>query len=183
MRNLVLLLLLGSFASATLASDSESTTAAVRVSFNQPEKFTDFQTANGGRNAGRTVLMSELERYMRERGELWLPADHQLDVVFQDIDMAGRIVPLPLRASVGGDDIGFFGSAPEQRLISNPFPPRLRLDFQMLNPSGEVVRQGSADISEASFLKLAPRSRLNRRDSLWYEKAVLDSWMREFAQN
>lgn len=183
MRYLTLALMLCCCVANVSANDDHEQAASLQLSFNQPENFTDFQTANGGRNSGRTVLMAELERYLRERTELWLPPEHHLEIVFQDIDMAGRIVPLPLRANVGGQDIGAFGSAPEQRLVSNPFPPRLELDYHLRNAHGEVIRQGRAEISEASFLNLAPRTRLNRRDSLWYEKAILDSWMRELTQN
>ena len=162
---------------AVLGQDSAST----RISFNQPEKFTDFKSANGGRNDGRTVLMAELERFIRERADMWIPENHSLQIQFNDIDMAGRIVPLPLRASVTGASMGLHGSAGEQRLVESPWPPRLNFTYTLHDAQGSLVREGSVNISETQLLRLSPRTRLQRRDVLWYEKALIDSWMREFA--
>lgn len=160
---------------------SEST--GVEVSFSQPETFTDFKAANGGRNDGRTKLMAEIERFIKERAELWLPANQHLTIQFMDIDMAGRIIPLPLRASVAGSSMGSHGSAGEQRLVESPWPPRLHFTYQIHSEYGELLQEGSADISETQLLRLSPRTRLQRRDVLWYEKALLDSWMRELVNH
>ncbi|MCG8465478.1 MAG: DUF3016 domain-containing protein [Xanthomonadales bacterium] len=166
-------------ASAQLSAEMER---AVEVSFIQPEKFTDFRAANGGRNDGRNRLMSEIERFIRERADLWLPEGYSMTMVFNDIDLAGRIVPLPLRASAGGASMGGFGSAGEQRIVESPWPPRLNFDYQVFDDNGALAREGSADISTTQFLRLSPRARQQRRDGLWYEKAVIDSWMRELSE-
>lgn len=155
----------------------------INVSFNQPENFTDFRTANGGRNNGRNGLIAELKRFLRARGKLWLPEPYRLDIQFNDIDMAGRIVPLPIRRKVGGSSLGVFGSAPKQRVVQNPWPPRLNFEYRIYNEYGDLIREGNADISETSFLKLSSRLQQVRRDTLQYEKAILDTWLRSMAQN
>lgn len=150
----------------------------VAVSFQQPENFTDFRSANGGRQDGQPALMAELDRFLREQGDLWLDDQQRLEITFKNIDMAGRIVPLPMRRTVAGGALGVYGSAPEQRVIQNLWPPRLTFDFVLYDEYGQTIRQGSMDINEQSFIKTTPRAMYNRRDSLWYEKAVLDSWFR-----
>ena len=125
--------------------------------------------------------MAELERFIRERAEMWVPKNYRLQIQFNDIDLAGRIVPLPLRASVGGASMGAHGSAGEQRIVESPWPPRLNFTYTLYDTNGNLVREGSANISETQLLRLSPRTRLQRRDVLWYEKALIDSWMREFA--
>ncbi|GAB4193100.1 MAG: hypothetical protein Tsb002_23340 [Wenzhouxiangellaceae bacterium] len=160
------------------ASTAIAAKPQITVMFDQPEAYTDFTVANGGREDGRPLLMAELDRYLRERGRLWLHDDQFLTITFTDIDMAGRLVPLPLRNNVGGVKLGIAGSAREQRVVQPPWPPRLTFHYQLVDENGQLLREGSASINETSFLKLAPRTQYHQRDSLWYEKAILDSWLR-----
>jgi len=151
----------------------------VSVAFKQADEFTDFRSANGGRNEGRNALMAELERFMRQRGRLWLPETHRLNITFTDIDLAGRIVPLPLRATVGASTIGGFGSTPYQRVVEPAWPPRLQFEYQITDQEGRIVDQGQADIKERSFFNLSSRTSNVRQGALSYEKALLDIWMRD----
>ena len=66
------------------------------------------------------------------------------------------------------------------RIVRDIYPPRLGLEFRLLDPAGRVVRSGSRALSDLAFLLKITGG--FRDDPLRHEKALLDDWLRaEFA--
>jgi hypothetical protein len=87
-----------------------------------------------------------------------------LEVTFTAVDLAGEFEPW--RGPQWGD----------VRIVRDLYPPRLGLEFRLVDAAGRVVRTGQRALSDLAFLmKLTGGF---RDDPLRHEKALLDDWLR-----
>jgi hypothetical protein len=135
--------------------------AAVDVSFSQPETFTD---AHLGRSYGWVPVertMQGIEQYLRRLGERWLQPGQTLRVEVLDIDLAGRFEPWRVLDVRAMRDITW---------------PRISLRYA-LEENGSLVATTEEEVADLDYL-LRPRA-LVSRDPLRYEKAMLEDWFRD----
>lgn len=154
--------------SATVTLGDEST--RVQVSFVRVDRFADFRSAHDSRDHGRPAMMAELQRFLTEQAKRWLPDGQRLLVVFSDIDLAGRVVPVR-------------GSGQFQRIVEDFYPPRMNFSFEVLNHLGEVEQFGQVELLNRSFLNLNRRAQYQSGGSMPYEKAMLQDWFHEQFSN
>lgn len=146
-----------------LAADS-APVSPVTVSFEAPEKFTDFTRSYTARDDGQEQLMEELSAHIRHQARSLLQPGQHLDVRFLDIDLAGDFEPG--RVPVGSDHI---------RFLKEIYPPRMTFEFKLTGAEGKVISEGKRELKELGYLHI---TRLPSSDGLRYDKALLTDWMR-----
>lgn len=160
------LLLLALLAAAALPAAPEPA-PRVSVAFREPAAFADAAERFPG-DPRDTAHLDRLREHLVRAAAPRLPAGHRLEVLFTAVDLAGEFEPW--RGPQWGD----------VRIVRDIYPPRLGLEFRLLDPAGRVVRSGTRALSDLAFLmKLTGGF---RDDPLRHEKALLDDWLRaEFA--
>lgn len=150
---------------ALFAAPSAAQKNQVEVIFDQPEKFTDVKDSQFGSDKGRDGYLALLKEYLQERAPRYLAEGQVLKLTFADIDMAGDFEPW--RGAEYND----------VRIVKDIYPPRMSFSYKLVDTSGSVVKEGSEKLIDMSFQMNA--SAINASDSLRYEKAMLDNWLRE----
>ncbi|MBA2079701.1 DUF3016 domain-containing protein [Rhodanobacter sp. PCA2] len=148
------------------ATADTATAANVTVTYDQPEKFTETRKL---RSLAPTRLddgyLKTLKTYIETRAGKMLPPGDRLDIVVTDIDRAGSFEPWRR------------GTMQEVRIIKDIYPPRIDLHFRLLDASGKVIREGERKLRDPGFMSSGGATSSN--DSLRYEKALLDRWLRK----
>src|SRR3546814_11046902 len=57
------------------------------------------------------------------------------------------------------------------------YPPRITLDFKLVGADGNVLAQGTRELSDIAYLQRG--SPLADSDQLRYEKRLIDDWLRK----
>ena len=65
--------------------------------------------------------------------------------------------------------------AADVRIVRDIYPPRIDLRFKLLDADGKLLREGSRQLRDATFMM---RPDLYPNDPLRYEKTLLDDWLR-----
>jgi hypothetical protein len=133
--------------------------AQIAVVFVQPQHFTDVKYSKAEQHS--VALLGELQKFMREMGEHYVPAGMQLEIKVTDIDLAGDFEPWR------GPQFDHV------RITRDIYPPRLSLEFYLTDGSGRVVSAGTREIRDIAY-----QGRLVRPfdDYLRYEKDMLRDW-------
>lgn len=151
--------------SALFAAPPADQKNQVDVAFDQPEKFTDVRDSYTGTDKGRDGLLGLLKEHLQQRAPRYLPEGQKLSVTFTDVDLAGDYEPW---RGVNFHDV---------RIVKDIYPPRLNFTYKVTDASGAVVKEGSEKLVELAFQMSA--SPMSSQDSLRYEKAMLDNWLRD----
>lgn len=139
----------------------------VSVEFREPAAFADAAERFPG-DPRDTAHLDRLREHLVRAAAPRLPAGHRLEILFTAVDLAGEFEPW--RGPQWGD----------VRIVRDIYPPRLGLEFRLLDPAGRVVRSGTRALSDLAFLMKITGG--FRDDPLRHEKALLDDWLRaEFA--
>jgi hypothetical protein len=149
-------------AMAALLSAGTLAQAAVQVSYQDPQKFSEFDTRAGGYDARRDTWLQALQKYIEARAARVVPADQTLVVTVTDLRRAGRVDP------------GRFPLAPDLRVVRDIDSPRIDLSFRLVRADGSVVAQGERKLRDLAFLHGLAR---NTTDPLRYEKSLVDDWL------
>lgn len=152
---------------ATVLASSPAVAATVQVTFKDADKFTDFgDTARVVPDARRIAMLGELRSHTQRRAAGRIPEKSQLVVTVTDIDMAGNFET---------------ARAPQVnpvRIYRDVNPPRIRLEFTLTDYTGQILKEGKRELTDAAYLKTDIEY---RNDLLRYEKKLIDDWIaREF---
>jgi hypothetical protein len=142
-----------------LLAAATSATAAVTVSYGEPDRFTDA----GDRNSDPRKVMRELADFMKKLGDRYVPAGTNLAIEVLDLDRAGRPrmnLPTEIRVMTGKAD-----------------PPCMDLKYT-LEAQGSPPRSARERVCDLDYLFGAGRG-ADQNDPLVYEKHMLDNWFRE----
>ena len=151
------LLLSGCAASAP----HDETVSRVSVSFVEPEKFTDSRRVESAPTSAS--VLRELEKFLIETGEGYLPATTKLSIRVTDIDLAG-------------DFELFRGPQADQvRITKGLYPPCIMFEFEVIDGTAAVVRSGKRDLTDLNYQL---RNVYPRENYLRYEKDILRDWLR-----
>ena len=133
--------------------------AAVTVSYGDPDLFTDA----GDRNSDPRKVMLTLERYFKELGDRYLPAQSNLKIEVLDLDRAGRPymnLPTEIRIITGRADM-----------------PCIVLNYT-LETDNKVLPSRRERICDPDYLRLL-EPQYDEHDPLVYEKRMLEQWFRQ----
>jgi len=144
---------------ATMALMALPLHAAVTVSYGDPDHFTDA----GDRNSDPRKVMLTLERYFKELGGRYLPAQSNLRIEVIDLDRAGRPymnLPGEIRIITGKADM-----------------PCIELSYT-LEIDDKALPSRRERVCDPDYLRpLEPQ--YDEHDPLVYEKRMLEQWFRQ----
>ena len=134
----------------------------VKLTFSNWEKFTDIVIDGASDKAASDIIYSELNRHLASLAKHHLAHGQTLVITMRDIDLAGTVEPWR------GPDYGHV------RYMRDTHPPRLVFDYQLLDDSGAVLKEGSEKLTNLTYRYQTPSL---QRDTTTYEKQLLDDWM------
>ena len=139
----------------------------MEVNFQSPEEFTDMNRTYSALKGADRGYLSELQRYIEQRGANRIPAGQTLAVTITDVDMAGQFEP-----ERGAQFIDI-------RMVRTIYPPRIDLNYKLTDQNGAVISEGERKLRNQSFdWTVSP---VDQHDSLRYEKALIDDFLRSIA--
>jgi hypothetical protein len=156
---LLLAMLLAS--GCAVASSDPEQVSRVSVIFVDPERFTDVKRSNVERSSAG--LLKELQKFMIETGERYVPAQAWLSIHVTDVDLAGDF---ELFRGPHFDHV---------RITKGLYPPRIALEFRLTDDGGRIIKEGKRDLIDIDYQL---RSVYPKEDYLRYEKDMLRDWLR-----
>ena len=104
-----------------------------------------------------------MENFLIETGRRYLPENMKVNIRVTDVDLAG-------------DFELFRGPQADQvRITKGLYPPRIMLEFEIIDGATAVVRSGKRDLTDINYQL---RSVYPREDYRRYEKDILRDWLR-----
>ena len=144
-----------------VSAPEDEAVSRVSVSFVDPEKFTDSRRAE--LQPTSSGVLGELEKFLIAAGTRYVPESMKLNIWVTDVDLAG-------------DFELFRGPQADQvRITKGLYPPRIMLEFEIIDGAAAVVRSGKRDLTDINYQL---RSVYPREDYLRYEKDILRDWLR-----
>ncbi|GAB1489767.1 hypothetical protein MASR2M8_22210 [Opitutaceae bacterium] len=148
-------------APALTVSAAGADAAKAEVTYQRPESFTDVRDSNFESQRGRDQMLDALREHIEKRAAVALPAGYTLEVVVNDLDLAGDYEPWRTKFT-------------DVRIVRDIYPPRIRLEYTLKDGDGQVVANAKRDLVDTAFLQTLA---MDRHDTLRYEKALIDTWI------
>jgi hypothetical protein len=161
---LILLVVLGLAACAALRAADAAPAPLVEVVYDHPEKFTDVRDGDPGTDRGRDEYLRQLKENIEANAGKYIPAGQHLLLHITDVKMAGDFEPW--RGP----------SFSDVRVIRDIYPPRVKLEFKLVDANDKTIKESKREITDMDFLE-----EINSYfpdDTLRYEKQLLDDWFR-----
>jgi hypothetical protein len=146
------------FAAEKVAKTDEKT----QVVFSHPEKFADVQDAYNS-DTGRDALLNQIADYIKQRSKSYIPDGQQLLITVTDVDLAGDFEPWHSQ------------QMQDVRVVKDVYPPKIDLEYKLVGPDGVVMKEGKRQLRDLAFMM---KISINRDDSMRFEKALIDDWLR-----
>ena len=164
---LLLVSLVGLATSCTSVGTNSGGGGTVEVNFQSPEQFTDMSRNYSALRGADEGYLSEMRQYIERTASSRIPAGYTLNVTVTDVDMAGQFEP---ERGAEFTDV---------RRIRATYPPRIDLTYRLTDANGAMVSEGERQLRDQAFeWKLSP---IDRQDPLRHEKALLDDFLRNIA--
>ena len=143
------------------ATDADRRDLRIKVDFRNPEAYTDCKDDYSPSKEEQVRIMGDLQRELRKHATLYLKEGERLEVIFNDIDLAGEIEPLQ-------NGMG-------KRVLRDITPPRLDIEFKIIGPDGAVKAEGKRMLKKIAYLSTM---NLNRTEERYYhDKKLLREWV------
>lgn len=146
------------------AANAEMADSSVQVTFFEPENFTDTKDSYLGTNTGSSAVLAELKKHLINRAANYLTAGQRLEITVTDVDLAGDFEPW---RGTHFQDV---------RIVKELYPPRVSLQFRLVNADGTVASEGKRELLNLGYLL---SSRLSTHDPLRHDKEMLSDWLRQ----
>ena len=160
-----LALWLGSIAPlfAAAATQAES---SVSVTYVNPEHFTENHMYGRQDRFNRIDYLAQLKAYLIKQGQSVLKPGQSLHVDITDIQLAGAYEP-------------WHGPRWDYvRVMRDIYPPRIDLDFKLVDRDGNVLREGKRALRDIGYLYSSASLATSEGAPLYYDKALLRRWLR-----
>ena len=149
----------------TIAVGEPTSDGRVSVQYVDPEEFSEVKQYGQQDRFNRTQYLEPLKAHLIKRATKMLPSGQRLQVDITDIKLAGGYEPWH------GPELMHV------RIMKDIYPPRIELNFKLVDSQGEVLREGSRKLSNLGYLESGATGIANS-DPLRYDKAMIDSWLR-----
>jgi hypothetical protein len=137
-----------------------SAQAAVQVSFDNPDRYTDAETRRVASGPDLQPTLQGVEGQFKTLSDRYLGPDQVLKVEVLDIDLAGRYEP-------------WRPFSPDVRVMRAVDWPRIKLRYSLENKAG-VLASGDETLRDMDYLR---HVNVNyAADPLRYEKAMISKW-------
>jgi len=159
-----LALWLGSIAplAAAAATPAES---SVSVTYVNPEQFTENRMYGRQDRFNRIDYLAQLKAYLIKQGQAVLKPGQSLHVDITDIQLAGSYEP-------------WHGPRWDYvRVMRDIYPPRIDLNFKLVDQDGNVLREGKRALRDLDYLHSSLSLAAAQGSPLYYDKALLRRWL------
>lgn len=140
--------------------------AQVSVTYVNPEKFSENRFYGMQDRFNRVDYLAQLKAYLIKRGAAILAPGQHLSVNITDIQLAGAY------EAWRGPRWDYV------RMMRDSYPPRIDLNFQLTDQDGKVLAEGQRVLRDLNYLRSNPGTPGASSESLYYDKALLDRWLR-----
>ena len=141
--------------------------AEVKITWEEPESYSDVRPTNESRKRFRERTLQELEEHIVDLASD-LPESQVLSMTVTNVDLAGQVWPSQF--------VGFGnGAGSDVRMIKRVDIPRMTFSYSLANADGQVILSGE-DVKLKDMDFMESNIRRNRTESLSYEKAMLNDW-------
>lgn len=137
---------------------------AIEVSFVAAEKFTDVKDDHMDSDRGREAVLEQLKEHLVTHGAKYLAKGQRLQITVTDVDLAGDFEPW---RGINFHDI---------RIVKDIYPPRVNLEFKLIDAEGKVVSEGKRQLRNLGYLMTMA---MPTSDPLRYDKEMLNDWLRQ----
>lgn len=137
--------------------------ARVEVNFFEPQNYADAKNESYDTDRGRDEVLARLKEHILLAAPRYLAHGQHLVINVTNVDLAGEFEPWQ---GMGFDHI---------RMVREIYPPRMTLEFRLLDAEGSVVSSGKRDLQELGYLTTLS---LPTSDPLRYDKEMISDWMR-----
>jgi hypothetical protein len=151
-------------AGVTVAAAPDKPAPAIEVSFVDAEKFTDAKDSDMGSDRGREAVLEQLKEHLVTHGAKYLAKGQRLQITVTDVDLAGDFEPW---RGINFHDI---------RIVKDIYPPRVELEFKLIDAEGKVVSEGKRQLRDLGYLTTMA---MPTSDPLRYDKEMLSDWLRQ----
>ena len=152
------------FAAGAFASTGA---AEIKVSWQNPEKFTDIRPGSGTKKAYQQRVITAFDKIWADFSAK-LPAGYKLEVVVTDLDLAGDVEPLY-------NGVGAKRSINDIRVVKDIYFPKMALDYVLYDQNNtEIGRATSVKIKDMGFMNSASVGQNHREFA--YEQHMLEKW-------
>jgi hypothetical protein len=148
---------------AAAAAPAES---PVSVTYVNPEQFTENRMYGRQDRFNRIDYLAQLKAYLVKQGQAVLKPGQSLHIDITDIQLAGAYEPWR------GPQWGYV------RIMRDVYPPRIDLDFRLVDKDGNVLREGKRVLRDPGYLSSGANASAATGASLYYDKALLRRWLR-----
>lgn len=134
-----------------------------KVTWQEPDKYTDIREGNELRDSFREKLFADFELIFADLAKQ-LPDGYLFEVSVTDVDLAGEVN-------------GMYGAAWQNiRIIKNIYWPRMSFSYTLKNPAQELLVSGQEDLKDLGFMSGAGSSGKTR---FGYEERMLKRWFKK----
>jgi hypothetical protein len=151
-------------AGAAIAAAPDKPASAIEVNFVASEKFTDVKDGDMGSDRGREAVLEQLKEHLVTHGAKYLAKGQRLQITVTDVDLAGDFEPW---RGINFHDI---------RIVKDLYPPRVDLEFKLIDAEGKVVSEGKRQLRDLGYLTSMA---MPTSDPLRYDKEMLNDWLRQ----
>lgn len=143
-------------------AEKAETTSAVKVTWLNPEKFSDIRPATGTRKVYQERVMKAFDKILGELTEK-LPAGYSMEINVKDLDLAGDVNPM---YRLDNTDI---------RVIKDIYFPRMKFDYVLFDQNKQPIQQESdVKIKDMGFMTSSHIGYQSREFA--YEREMLKKW-------
>lgn len=146
-------------AAATLAEPS------VSVTYVNPGQFTENRMYGWQDRFNRIDYLAQLKAWLVKQGQAVLKPGQSLHVDITDIQLAGAYEPWR------GPRWDYV------RIMRDIYPPRIDLDFKLVEQDGNVLREGKRVLRDPGYLYSGVGLPAAEGAPLYYDKALLRRWL------
>ena len=146
------------------AADEAKPGTQVTVTYVAPEKFSDVRDDMTGSDRDRDRVLDEIRTHIESMARSYLAAGQTLEIQVTDVDLAGDFEPWH---GINFDRI---------RILKEIYPPRMNLEFRLLDAQGRVVSEGKRRLQNLGYLMSIG---MTGQDRLRHDKDLIRDWMRQ----
>ncbi len=137
--------------------------ARVNVTFEKPEKFTDFKTQANLRAKDRERLMQELTELIDRSVDKQFKNKQKLNINISNIDMAGTFL---------------YGTSDLYRVILEFDRVRFDFSYELLDSDNKVIKQGDVNLTSRSRQPVTRLRNEYKNTQFSHEMPLFDDWLK-----
>lgn len=141
-----------------ISAPSIALAATSEITWTDYKTYRDIQSGDESRKHFRERTFKNFEKHFTKLAEK-LPEGQVLKIDVTDVDLAGD-------THAGGIN--------RLRIVKEIYFPRMNFSYQLVDADGRIIQSAEVELKDMNFMRTA--NLRYRKESLGYEKKMLDDW-------